>query len=151
MSWDKWNQSALSCFLRSTLILSFHLSLDIPSGLCPSCYPINSHNISLPYHTCYMPHTPPIRSYFTWICNNIWPGTNDEAPHYAFNCLLSASTSSVLGPNIFFSSLSFSTVSLCSSFIVTLHFIPWKSNRQKCNAVYFNLFFFRWKTERKVK
>jgi hypothetical protein len=101
-----------------------------------------------PYHTCHMPHAPPVWSYFIWLCNNIWAGTNEEAPHYVFIFLLPASTSSLLGPNIFHNNILSSTFSLCSSLIMTNYVsCPYKITGITI-IPYILIIIFRWQTER---
>ena len=84
--------------LRSNLILSPHLRLDLVSGLFPLRFPHqNPVRISPLHHTCYMPRP----SHFSYYPTHTVKSTNHEAPQYVV--FSSPVTSSFFGPNIFLS------------------------------------------------
>jgi hypothetical protein len=71
LSWAKWIQSTLSdnIFLRSILILSFHLRIGLPSLLFPSGFPTKM--CAFLSSSCVL-HASPISSLFWFDCGNIW-------------------------------------------------------------------------------
>ena len=83
-------------YLRSILILSFHLCAYFPSNLFPSDFPMKT------LYNFFSPHTEnmPLQPHFAWFyhASNMW-------------LLL---TFSLLDPNIFLSTLCSNAVSLCS-------------------------------------
>ena len=103
---------------RYSLISASHLCLGLPSALSLSLslkFPHQNpvHTSPLPHiHVCYMSH-PSNSSWFDH--TNIWWGVGDhKIPHYVF--FPTPITLSLLGPNIFLSTLFLNTLSLYSSF-----------------------------------
>ena len=105
----------MSPFITFTIpIPSSHLCLDLPSGLSF----MSSHQTLVCAVPSCMPCVLPISSPQFVHPNNIWHGAHIiQLP--ICSSLHSAVTSSLTGPNIFPSTLSFNTFSLCSSRDVT--------------------------------
>jgi len=99
---------------RSILISASHLCLVLPSAFSPSCFLTKTLYAPLlsPIHVCYM-SCPPNSCWFDHA--NIWWGVRDhKTPHCVF--FSTPVTLSLLGPNIFLSTLFLNTLSLYSSF-----------------------------------
>ena len=92
--------------LRSILVLSSHLLLGLPSGLLPSVFPHQNHVYTSPLHdSCYMPRL----SHSSRFCRpkNIW-----WAVQTICSIIYPPVISSLVGPNIFLSTLFSNTLSL---------------------------------------
>ena len=113
VSWVRCNRST-PCYpvcLRSVLMLSYHLRLDLTSGLSPSCFHNKTPNdIS---DSPYILHAPPI-SYFFYLSIEIIFGQKYKPWSSSLcNFLQCSVTSALSGPNTFFSTLLSTSLSLC--------------------------------------
>ena len=95
---------------RSSLILSTHLRLGLPSGLFPPVSPARPYTPPSPHP--YAPHAQPISFFSILSPEKYWVrSTNHLGPRYA----ISSVTSSLLGPNILLNTMFSNTLSFLSS------------------------------------
>ena len=101
---------------RSTLILSYHLLLGLPSGFCPSDFPAKSL------------HSPPMSFFLMW-SPVLWLVDSKMSWRFSLcHFLHSPVTSLLLGPDIFLYALLSNTFSTYASFSVTDQFsFPYKT------------------------
>ena len=104
--------ASLSNFFRAILILSSHLELGFSSGLFHSDLPTKTSFVSKMSHIPCPSHSP----WFDYQ-HNIWWGVRSQSFKLC-SLLNSSATSSLLGPNIFLSTLLWNTLSLFFSLSV---------------------------------